>query len=452
MLQELATPLVLARVQMAGTLAFHIILACFGIGLPVLMLFAEWRYLVSGSALWKALAHRWSKVFAVLFAVGAVSGTVLSFELGLLWPQFMGVFGSVISLPFTLEGVAFFLEGIFVGVYLYGWDRLPRWWHWLAGWPIAVSGFMSAWFVVTANAWMNTPRGFRMVDGKVTDVNPLAAMFTPAVWSETMHMIVAAYMVTGFCVAAYYAWRILRGHGTPYHRAALGAAFALAAVLSPIQGFVGDRAAKVVAQTQPIKLAAMEGQFNTERGAPLRIGGWPSENLRETRYAIEIPYMLSMLAYGDFNAEVVGLDAFPTDEWPPIPIVHVAFQVMVGIGSALAALAFAAAVSLAWKRRLPRGRWFLLCVVAAGPLTIIAMEAGWVVTEVGRQPWIVHGVMRTEDAVTSAPGIGYVLLATTAIYTILAIGTVTVLRVLERIPPPQEAGLGMRDQGLVNDQ
>jgi cytochrome d ubiquinol oxidase subunit I len=426
--------LLAARTQMAFTLGYHIVLACLGVGLPVLMLFAEWRFLRTGDEVWKTLARRWSKAFAVLFAVGAVSGTVLSFELGLLWPEFMGTFGSVIGLPFTLEGFAFFLEAIFVGIYLYSWDRLSPRAHWLSGFPVAIAGVASAWFVVTANAWMNTPQGFRMVEGVVVEADPITAMLNPATGVQTAHMIIAAYMVAGFMVASVYAVARLRGTDTLYHRRAMALGLALGAILAPAQLVVGDWAAKVVAKSQPVKLAAMEGQFRTEAGAPLRLGGLPDEESRVTRYALEIPGGLSWLAYGDTQAVVKGLDEYPEHDTPPVAVVHVAFQVMVAIGTWLLLLCAWAGWSVWRRRRLPESKLFLWALVAAGPLVVVALEAGWVVTEVGRQPWIVQGIMRTADAVTNAPGIQWSLAAVLIIYSILTVGAVAVLRLLARAP------------------
>jgi len=431
------TPLLAARLQMALTLGFHIVLACLGIGLPLLLVVAEGRFLRTRDELWRTLARRWSRAFAVLFAVGAVSGTVLSFELGLLWPKFMGTFGSVIGLPFTLEGFAFFLEGIFVGIYLYSWDRLPPRAHWLTGIPIAVAGFASAWFVVTTNAWMNTPRGFTLENGVVTEADPIRAMLNPAAGAQTVHMIVAAYLVAGFLVAGAYAVERLRGRDTPYARRAMALGLVMALVAAPVQIVVGDWAAKVVAHTQPVKFAAMEGQFRTEARAPLRLGGIPDEEAGRTRFALQIPGGLSWLAYGDVDAVVQGLDAVPEDDRPPVAIVHLAFQVMVALGTAFVALGLWSLAAYVRRRALPSRRAFLLAVAASGPLSVLALEAGWVVTEVGRQPWIAQGIMRTRDAVTEAPGIGWVFAGSMLIYTILLAGTAVVLRLLARHPLPR---------------
>lgn len=418
--------LLAARSQMALTLGFHIVLACFGVGLPVLLLAAEGLYLRTKDEGWKVLARRWSKAFAVLFAVGAVSGTVLSFELGLLWPQFMGTFGAVIGMPFTLEAFAFFLEAIFVGIYLYAWDRLPPRVHWLTAFPIAISGLASAWFVVTANAWMNTPRGFVLEGGRVVDADPWAAMFNPATWAQTTHMILAAYMVTGFCVAAVYAYSKLRGNATRHASRAMALGLAMGAVLAPAQILAGDFSARLVARTQPAKLAAMEGLERTRAGAPLRIGG-----------LIEIPGGLSWLAYGDPKAVVRGLEEFP--DRPPSGIVHASFQIMVAGGTFMAAVALWSAISILRRRRLPSGKAFLEALVACGPVSVLALEAGWVVTEVGRQPWIVQGVMRTSEAVTDVPGIGWSLAAAVFIYAVLTAGTVVILRILARQALPDGA-------------
>ena len=431
---DLSLNLLAARWQMAITLGAHIILAVFGVGMPVLLLAAEWRYLTTGDPLWKALAHRWSKVFAVLFAVGAVSGTVLSFELGLLWPTFMARFGPVIAFPFAMEGFAFFLEAIFVGIYLYGWNRLPGWAHWWCGIPIAISGVASAWFVVTVNAWMNTPRGFRLEDGVAVDIDPMLAMLNPSTGPQTAHMIVAAYMITGFMVASVYAWRLLRDPMSTYCRRAMLLGLTLGTAMTPIQFVVGDWIARRVADVQPVKLAAMEGQFQTEAGAPLRIGGLPDAVTRSTNYAIEIPGMLSWIAYGDRQAVVKGLDDFPRQNTPPVAVVHVAFQLMVGIGTLLLLLSLYVLMTSVRSRRMPDSRTFLRLLILAGPLSLVALEAGWVVTEVGRQPWVVQDIARTADMVTSAPYVGWMLVVTIAIYSVILGGTIAVLRILARAP------------------
>jgi cytochrome d ubiquinol oxidase subunit I len=385
------------------------------------MLVAEYRALRRGDDVWMALAKRWAKGFGILFAVGAVSGTVLSFSLGLFWPGLMGRWGSVIGLPFALEAFAFFIEAIFLGIYLYGWDRLSPWVHWWSGVPVAISGAASAWFVVTANAWMQTPTGFRLDDGVLVDVDPIGAMLNASTPVMTTHMLLAAYMATGLGVASVYAIGMLRGRRDDYHRRGLATGLVLGLVLAPVQVVVGDWAARHVAETQPVKLAALEGQWETEAGAPLRIGGIPFPGDEETRFAIEIPGGLSWLAYGDPDAVVDGLLEVPPADRPNTVLVHLAFQAMVGIGTGLLLLGAWAGVGRLRRKRLPEGRWFLRAVLAAGPAAFVAIEAGWIVTEVGRQPWIVQGLLRTSEAVTSRPGIGWHLAGTILVYVLLGV-------------------------------
>jgi cytochrome d ubiquinol oxidase subunit I len=423
-----------ARSQMALSLGWHIVVACLGVGFPALVMLAEWRGIRGGDPAYQLLARRWARALGVLFAVGAVSGTILSFEMGILWPGLMGTYGEVIGLPFAIEGIAFFVEAIFLGVYLYGWDRLPPRAHLLTGVPILLAGTASAFFVVTANAWMQQPRGFDLVDGKVTNVDPWAAMFNPATPPQTVHMILAAFVVAGFLVASVYAVALLRGRRDRYHRLGFLLAFTVAAAVVPVQIGVGDWAAHFVATNQPVKLAAMEGVFRTARGVPLHLGGIERDG--ELRYAIEIPYGLSLLAHWDPHAEIAGLDRVPVADRPPVTVVHWAFQLMVTSG--LAMLALAGWFALAWWRRrdLPRSRWFLRAAALAGAAAVLALEAGWVTTEVGRQPWIVWGVMRTSEAVSNAPGLRYGLYLLLAVYTALTVATVYVLRRLARVPVP----------------
>lgn len=415
---------------MAMSLAFHIIFAVIGIAMPMLMIIAEWNWLRTKDGIYLTLAKRWAKGTAILFAVGAVSGTVLSFELGLLWPGFMGYAGSIIGMPFSLEGFAFFTEAIFLGIYLYGWTRVPPRAHLFAGAMVALSGALSGIFVVIANAWMNAPAGFRLVDGKPVDIDPIAAMMNPAALPQTLHMTLAAYAATGFVVAGIHAFMLLRDPQNTFHRAALAIALLVGGVTAILQPVSGDLLAKMVAKTQPVKLAAFEGQFETETGAPLRIGGIPDEGAGVTRYAIEIPYALSILAYNDPNATVKGLNEFPADERPPVAIVHLAFQIMVACGLAMMLIAVWGA-SRYWRKRKAMtwldSKWFLRTLVAAAPLGFIAIEAGWVVTEVGRQPWIIYRVMRTSEAVTPMTGLVVPFATFTLLYILLAVVTIWLL-------------------------
>lgn len=443
--------LLAARSQMAMSLAFHIIFAAIGIAMPLLMIIAEWKWLRSKDEIYLTLAKRWAKGTAILFAVGAVSGTVLSFELGLLWPTFMGYAGSIIGMPFSLEGFAFFTEAIFLGIYLYGWDRVPPRAHLFAGTMVAISGALSGIFVVIANAWMNAPTGFRLVDGKPVDIDPIAAMLNPAAFGQTLHMTLAAYAATGFVVAGIHAFMLRRDPHNRFHKAALAIALAVGGVTAILQPLSGDLLAKQVAKTQPVKLAAFEGHFETESGAAFRIGGIPDETAGVTRYAIEIPYALSILAYGDPNATVKGLNDFPADQRPPVAIVHIAFQIMVACGIAMMLIALWGAWRY-WRNRKTstwlESKWFLRTLVAAAPLGFIAIETGWTVTEVGRQPWIIQGVMRTSEAVTPMPGLIVPFITFTLLYILLAIVTVWLL-LRQVAASPRDRELKQQEAQLV---
>lgn len=407
-----------ARAQMAVSLGFHIIFAEIGIGMPAMMLLAEWRALRTGDSGYAELARRWAKGVAILFAVGAVSGTVLSFELGLLWPGFMRFAGAIVGIPFSLEGFAFFTEAIFLGVYLYARDRISPGARIGAAAIVAASGAASAVFVVMVNAWMNAPAGVVLVNGRIVAVDAVAGMESAAALAQGLHMVLAAYASTGLAVAGIHAMMLLRGAQPRFHSRALRVALAIGAPAAILQPFSGDLSARVVAQTQPVKLAALEGQFETERGAPLRIGGWPDEAAGRTRFALEIPRGLSLAAYHDANAEVKGLNAFPRRDWPPVAPVHAGFQVMIALGTAMA-LVSAWCVWVAWRRReVETNRALLRAIVAVAPFGFLATEAGWIVTEVGRQPWIVQGLQRTSDAVTPMPG----LVVPFTVFTVLYMG------------------------------
>ena len=423
------TDLLAARAQMAMSLGFHMVFAVVGMGMPLLMVLAERRFLRGRDPLDRDLARRWARGTAIMFAVGAVSGTVLSFELGLLWPGFMALAGPIVGMPFSLEGFAFFLEAIFLGIYLYGWERVSPRAHWLAGVMVLISGTASAAFVLCANAWMNTPRGFTLApDGSLLSVDPFAAMWTPAALPEILHMTLAAFATVGFAVAGIHAFMLLRHPGDALHRRALGLALAVGGVFAGLQPLSGDLAAKHVAKHQPAKLAAMEAHWDTDRCVGLSLGGWPDQQAEVTRYSLAIPCGLSFLAFGDPDAEIKGLKDFPRADRPPVAVTHVAFQIMVACGMAMLAVA-----AIAAYRRL-RGRdlaapWFLRLLVLSAPLGMIAIEAGWTVTEVGRQPWVVQDILRTADAVTPMPH----LVVPFTTFTLLYIGLgVTVVVLLTR--------------------
>jgi cytochrome d ubiquinol oxidase subunit I len=434
-----AADLLEARQMQALSLAVHIPIVCFGIAFPAMFLFVEGLYLRTGDATYKALAKRWSKVAVTLFAVGVVTGTILSFEFGLLWPEFMARFGEVFGIGFALEGISFFVEAIFIAIYVYGWDRLSKRAHFLTGIPVVVSGFAGSFNVIAVNGWMNDPTGFDLgPDGQVLDPRPWEALLNANMWHELIHMYLAGYLVCGFIVAGVYAFAWLRGRRDRYHRTALVVTLAFASLCAPVQVIVGDWAGREVANRQPLKLAAMEGLQRTQEGAPFTLGGFYDESRGEVRWGIEVPRLLSLLAKHDPNARVVGLESVPPADRPPINIVRYAFQTMVGIGTGLALLGVVFVWTWYRKRRLPLSPWFFRAVMVAGPLSFVALIAGWITTEVGRQPWIVYEVMRTEEAVTQADGlaVGYFVLV--AVYISLGAAVVWLLRRLARKPPETE--------------
>lgn len=422
-----------ARQLQALSFVMHIPLVCFALALPPIVLVVEARWLRSGDPLYRTLAQRWSKVMAALFAVGVVTGTILSFEMGLLWPNFMATFGAVFGLGFAIEGFFFFLEAIFIGFYVYGWNRFSPRTHFLSGIPVAVASLGGSLMVISVNAWMNHPGGFVLHGRRVADVHPLSALFgNPYLWHELVHMYVAGYVVTGFVLAAVYAFRALRGHWGRYERTALAVPLTIAALAAPVQVLVGDWAGRDVAQMQPVKLAAMDGSDRTQRHAPEHVFGWWQHGTLQG--AVSIPDLLSILSDHDANARVLGLDSVPPDRRPPVNVTHWAFDIMVGIGFAIAGLGVVHLVRRLRRRPLPTSRWFYRAVVAAGPLSVVALLAGWVTTEVGRQPWVVYGVMRTSAAVTGAGAIpiGYATLA--AIYLGLLAVVLWILRRLAAVP------------------
>jgi cytochrome d ubiquinol oxidase subunit I len=435
------TDLTAARWLFGTSLAFHILFAAVGVAMPLLMVIAEWRWRRTGAAVYLDLAHRWAKGTAILFAVGAVSGTVISFELGLLWPRFMAFAGPIIGLPFSLEGFAFFAEAIFLGIYLYGWERVSPRLHLASGVLVAISGALSAFFITLANAWMNHPAGFELRLGKATGVDPVAAMFPPGWQHEVLHVLLSSYAAAGFAVAGIHAFFLRREPRSDFHRAALAVALGVGGVAALLQPLSGDLSARQVAATQPLKLAALEGHFHTGRAVPLQLGGIPDAAAAVTRWSIEVPRGLSLLAFHDPDAEVKGMLDFPRDTWPDPLRVHLAFQVMVGLGSAMAAVALVG-LGLAWRRRaVPTDRWFLTAMTICGPFGFLALEAGWLVTEWGRQPFTIWGVMRTAEAVTPVTRLSVPLWGFGAIFLFLAVMVATLLwREMTRAPasPPGE--------------
>ncbi|MES2827989.1 MAG: cytochrome ubiquinol oxidase subunit I [Bacteroidota bacterium] len=410
-----------ARLQMAFSLGFHIIFACIGMVMPFFMSVAHFYWLKTKKLVYKDLTKAWTRGVAIFFATGAVSGTVLSFELGLLWPKFMEHAGPIFGMPFSLEGTAFFIEAIALGFYLYGWDKLNKWFHWFTGVIVGVSGLLSGILVVAANSWMNSPSGFDFVNGEYLNIDPMKAMFNDAWFSQALHMSIAAFASTGFAVAGIHALMILRGSNIEFHKKAFKIAAIFGCVAACLQPLSGDISAKDVAKRQPAKLAAMEAHFHTETNAPLIIGGIPDTLNKKVDYAIKLPGVLSFMTTGSFDKEVTGLDRIPKKEQPPIAVTHYAFQIMVGLGMLMVGIALLYFITLWKKQKWLDKRWLLKLFVLATPIGFIALEAGWTVTEVGRQPWIIHGVLRTADAVTPMPGIAYSFYLFTAVYISLSV-------------------------------
>jgi cytochrome d ubiquinol oxidase subunit I len=417
---------------MAFTLGFHIILASLGVGLPAVILVANYLGLRRNDAEALRLAQRWSKVAAVTFVVGAITGTVLSFEMGLLWPEFMRRFGDVFGLPFALEGIFFFTEAIFIAIYIYGWKHLSGWAHFWTGIPVAIAGLGGAWSVVAANSWMNQPDGFKLAsDGTVMDVNALDAFFNGAVAYEAPHMILAAYLVTGFLVASVYAVGMLRGRRDRHHRLGLLIPLTIAVIVTPIQFAVGDTAARSIAKDQPVKFAGMECVQKTHTHVTEYLGGRCTPD--GVKGGIGIPGFDSWLVGFSTDTKVIGLDSVaPKDRPPANTMLHLAFDAMVGICSALIALGAWLAFSWFRKRDIPKTKWFLRATAISGVASVVALECGWIVTEVGRQPWIVYEVMRTKDAVTQANGVWVSLAVVLVAYAALGTATVLVLRAMTR--------------------
>jgi len=424
-----------ARSQMALSLGFHIIYSCIGMVMPVFMAISHYKWIKTQDPVYKNITVAWSKGVAIFFATGAVSGTMLSFELGLLWPGFMKHAGPIFGMPFSLEGVAFFIEAIALGLFLYGWNKLNNWVHWTAGVIVGVSGIASGILVVSANSWMNSPSGFDFVNGHYINIDPVKAMFNKAWFSESLHMTIAAFSATGFAVAGIHALMIYRKKNIAFHTKAFKIAILFGAAAAILQPFSGDLSAKNAAKHQPAKLAAMEAYFHTQEYAPLVIGGIPDTAAKKVNYGIEIPGLLSFLVHDNFKTQVNGLDKIPVKNQPPVAVTHYAFQIMVGIGVLMMLIGGIYFYELWKKKDLLSKPWFLKTFIWATPLGFIALEAGWTVTEVGRQPWIIQGVMRTSEAVTPMPGIQYSFYLFSFIYFTLSVAVIFLLkRQIQMVP------------------
>jgi len=423
-----------SRVLTETTLSFHILYATIGVGVPLMIMIAQWVGIKKNDEHYILLARRWARGFVITVAVGVVTGTAIGLQLSLLWPNFMELAGNVIALPLFMETFAFFFEAIFLGIYLYTWDRFENQKkHLLLLVPVAVGASFSAVFITIVNAFMNAPQGFDIVDGQLVNINPILAMFNPAMPTKVAHVVVTAYMTAAFVLAAIAAFRLLKGSNHVYHKKALYLTMKLGLVFSIAAAIIGDFSGKYLAEYQPEKLAAAEWHFETKENAELvLLGILKDEN--EVKYAIKVPFGLSLLAHNNPNAEVIGLDQFPVDERPPLYI-HYLFNFMVLIGMWMAFLAawFWFGIRRGWKS--VQSRWFRWLIVLGAPLSFLAIEFGWWFAEVGRQPWILRNIMRVEEAATTSNQVDLMLILFCLLYLVLGIGSVVVLRRMFRKNP-----------------
>ena len=430
-------PVPWARSQMAFTLGFHIILVPLGVSWAAMTLIANYRAIKHDDQDALLLAQRWSKYMAVTFAVGAVTGTVLSFEFGLLWPKFMGQWGAAFGVPFAFEGIFFFTEAVFISIYIFGWRRLKPWVHFWCGVPIALAGIFGSISVVAANAWMNSPQGVTLNSaGKVVDVDPMGVIFNDAMPLMAAHMVVAAYLVGGFMIASVYAFAMLRGRRDRYHRMGFLIGFTVAAIATPVQMGVGDALARWVFVEQPGKFASIEMVPETSSDVPEVLFGHLNSH-DQVVGGLPIPGLASILSDpADGTSTVIkGLDTIPADDRPTtseVNVTHLAWDIMVGLGTLLFLLTLWYWASWLFRRDMPRSRWFLRAAAASGVLSVITLEAGWTVSEVGRQPWIVYQKMKVDEAATANTGVWVTFVLVTCLYLGLGVTTVLVLRGMSR--------------------
>jgi len=434
--------LIAARIQMGNSLGFHIVFVVLAIGMPLMLCIAEGLGLWRKDPEWMLLARRWSKVVALIFIVGAVSGTVISFELGLLWPSYINFAGSIVGPLFAIEGIFFFVEAIFLGIYLYGWDRLSPRAHWICSFPIWISGIFAAFIIVTVNSWMNTPAGFQVQNGKLVGINSWQAIFNPSQPYEIMHMVLAAFVGIGFGVAMVYAIAILRGKRDGYHRKAMLLGLTVGLVSIPLQMLAGDAIARSLATQQPIKLASMEAVYNTSSHVPLHLMGIPNVP-QQSWYTqgLVIPNGLSLLVGFSPDTTVVGLNSVPANDRPSDPlivIIHLAFDLMVLFGTFMTLVAIVFWILfIVRKGRMPEFGWLLWGIILCGPMAFLAVECGWVVTEEGRQPWVIYNYLLTSDAVTVAPYLNFTFGVFTIIYIVMSIILIVLLVRQARTPMPK---------------
>jgi cytochrome bd ubiquinol oxidase subunit I len=423
--------LLIARSLFGTTMGFHIIFATIGVGLPFMILTAELIYQKTKDIEYVVMAKRWTKAFAVLLGVGIPTGTIAGVQLSLLWPGFMEVIGKVMALPFQIEIYAFFIEALFMSIYVYAAERIAPWMRITSLLLVAIGAMGSAVLITNVHAFEGTPAGFNIVNGKIVDVDPWAAFFNPSFFVTAGHVALSAYTTGAFIVATVSASKTLKTDRPSriyqFHQKALLLSLIVGGLFSLLTALNGHESAQLLHEYQPEKLAAAEGLFETQSHAPLAIGGFTDRETETIKGAIEIPWALSFLAGNSFDTVVKGLHDFPKEHWPPL-FVHTLFNGMVGIGSLLILISF---LGLAWKRVLKKDhfpKWLMWLYVLSGPLAVLGIEFGWVFACTGRQPWTIYHVLSTKDSVTTATNLGILFILFAIVYAILAFSVLFVLR------------------------
>lgn len=420
-------PVFASRMLTLLTLSFHIIYATIGVGVPLFIMIAQWLGIKKNDDHYILMARRWARGYIITVAVGVVTGTIISLQLALLWPNFMELAGNIIALPLFMEVFAFFFEAIFLGIYLYTGNRFKnKKTHFFLLIPVVIGAGMSAFFITTVNGFMNAPQGFDIVNGTLVNANPVLAMFNLASPTKIAHVLAASYMTAAFLLATIAAFKLLKGSKHTYHKKALHMTMKIGLIFAVTVAIIGDFSGKYLAEYQPEKLAAAEWHFETEEGAPLLLYGILDEN-QEPKYAIKLPYVLSILAFGNPSSEVIGLNEFPAEEQPPLEV-HYYFDIMITIGMVMIALSFIYWFGTRMKYTFIESNWFRWLIVLGGPLSMLAIESGWWLAEFGRQPWIMRGIMTVSEAATTSDYVGLMFVLFAILYLILGIGTVVILR------------------------
>lgn len=439
-------PVLLGRIQFAFTISFHILFPAFTIGLASWLAVLEWRWLKTGKAVYSEIYRMWVKIFAVTFGMGVVSGVVMSFQFGTNWSVFSDQVGNVLGPLLGYEVLtAFFLEASFLGVMLFGWNRVSPKMHFAATLIVAVGTLISAFWILSANSWMQTPQGFRAAEsGLLYPTDWIQVIFNPSFPYRFAHMVTAAYLTTAFVVAGVGGFYLWRGRHVPHARVMFGMAMIMAVFVAPMQLLVGDMHGLNTLKHQPAKVSAMEGLWETRSGAPLVLFGWPDQEAETTRYAVEIPKLSSLILTHELDGVVKGLKDWPKEERPPVAAVFWSFRIMVGLGT-LMILTGLAGLVLFLKKRLFDTRWFQYWCMALTPAGFIAVLAGWFVTEIGRQPYIISNVMRTAEAVSPLGSAPIAISLAAFVFTYLFIfgaGSYYIIKLILKGPDTEEEAYG----------